>query len=92
VGIEAGRHGFAERSIRTNCICATHKVCAGTGATTIERGLADAVAFGRMLIAHPDLPARIRTFNMFDRSTSYGGDAQGYADGPSLHAAADNDA
>ena len=36
-----------------------------TGATTIERGLADAVAFGRMFIANPDLRAYL------DRRTSH---------------------
>jgi N-ethylmaleimide reductase len=61
------------------------------GATTIEAGLADAVAFGRMFIANPDLPERIRTgaaLNAFDRSTSYGGGAHGYTDYPTLDAAA----
>ena len=41
-----------------------------------------AVAFGRMFIANPDLPERIRTgsfLNVFDRSTAYGGDAQSTA-------------
>ena len=61
------------------------------GVAAIERGLADAVAFGRMFIANPDLPARIRTdapFNAFDRSTFYGGDAHGYTDYPTLRVAA----
>jgi len=61
------------------------------GVAAIEHGLADAVAFGRMFIANPDLPERIRTgalLNAFDRSTSYGGDSRGYTDYPSLHLAA----
>jgi len=55
-----------------------------TGATTIERRLADAVAFGRMFIANPDLPARIWTGAplTFDQSTSNGGDAHAYTDYP----------
>ena len=60
------------------------------GVTAVERGLADAVAFGRMFIANPDLPERIRTgapLNAFDRSTSYGGDAHGYTDYPTLRVA-----
>ena len=63
-----------------------------TGATTIERGLADAVAFGRMFIANPDLPARIWTGAPLtsDQSTSNGGDAHAYTDYPTLHAAAAN--
>jgi N-ethylmaleimide reductase len=63
-----------------------------TGATTIERGPADAVAFGRMFIANPDLPARIWTGAPLtsDQSTSNGGDAHAYTDYPTLHAAAAN--
>ncbi|MGB7100742.1 MAG: alkene reductase [Xanthobacteraceae bacterium] len=61
------------------------------GVMAVERGLADAVAFGRMFIANPDLPERIRTgapLNAFDRSTSYGGDGHGYTDYPTLRLAA----
>jgi N-ethylmaleimide reductase len=63
------------------------------GIEAVKAGLADAVAYGRMFIANPDLPERIRTgapLNVFDRSTSYGGDAHGYTDYPSLRAAAAN--
>jgi N-ethylmaleimide reductase len=59
------------------------------GVAAIECGLADAVAFGRMFIANPDLPERIRTgapLNAFNRATSYGGDAHGYTDYPALPA------
>jgi len=61
------------------------------GVAAVERGLADAVAFGRMFIANPDLPERIRTgapLNTFDRSTSYGGGGHGYTDYPTLRVAA----
>ena len=57
------------------------------GVAAVEADLADAVAFGRMFIANPDLPARIRTgapLNAFDRSTAYGGGARGYTDYPLL--------
>jgi N-ethylmaleimide reductase len=59
----------------------------GMGVEAIETGRADAVAFGRMFVANPDLPERIRTgaaLNAFDRSTSYGGGARGYTDYPTL--------
>lgn len=58
-----------------------------SGATAVATGFADAVAFGRMFIANPDLPERIRSsrpLNSFDRSTSYGGDGHGYTDYPAL--------
>jgi N-ethylmaleimide reductase len=62
----------------------------GMGVAVVERCLADAVAFGRMFIANPNLPERIRIgapLNAFDRSTSYGGDGHGYTDYPTLHLA-----
>ena len=53
----------------------------------IAEGAADAVAFGRLFIANPDLPERIRAdagFNAFAYDTAYGGDAHGYTDYPRL--------
>lgn len=51
----------------------------------IENKSADAVAFGRLFIANPDLPERIKagaSLNKYDRSTFYGGDEIGYTDYP----------
>jgi len=53
----------------------------------IETGEVDAVAFGRIFIANPDLPKRIKTnaaLNPYDRSTFYGGNEKGYTDYPAL--------
>jgi N-ethylmaleimide reductase len=53
----------------------------------VASGQADAVAFGRLFIANPDLPERLRhnaPLNPYDRSTFYGGDQKGYTDYPSL--------
>lgn len=53
----------------------------------IGKGQCDAVTFGRMFIANPDLPARIRKdaeFNEPDGATFYGGDQRGYIDYPDL--------
>ena len=53
----------------------------------LESGLVDAVAFGRLFIANPDLPERIRRGGPFtepDKRTFYGGAAEGYTDYPSL--------
>ncbi len=55
----------------------------------IGDGLADAVLFGKLFIANPDLPARIAQdgpYNDWDQSTFYGGDAAGYTDYPALSA------
>jgi len=55
----------------------------------IASGTADLVAFGRLFISNPDLPARFAReagLNPYDRSTFYGGDARGYVDYPALTA------
>jgi N-ethylmaleimide reductase len=53
----------------------------------LERGDADAVAFGRLFIANPDLPRRIELsagLNSYDRSTFYTRGPEGYTDYPTL--------
>jgi N-ethylmaleimide reductase len=60
---------------------------AETGARAMRDGLADAVAFGRLFVANPDLPMRIlrrAPLNTFNRATAYGGGAEGYTDYPAL--------
>jgi N-ethylmaleimide reductase len=51
----------------------------------VESGAADLVAFGRLFVANPDLPRRIREhlpLNPYDRKTFYTFDALGYTDYP----------
>lgn len=53
----------------------------------LERGEADAVAFGKLFIANPDLPARIQQggpYNAWDESTFYSPGPKGYTDYPAL--------
>ncbi|MEV0223505.1 alkene reductase [Streptomyces sp. NPDC050704] len=53
----------------------------------IEDGTADIIAFARLFLANPDLPARLKSggpFNEGDPATFYGGDATGYTDYPTL--------
>jgi N-ethylmaleimide reductase len=55
----------------------------------VEQGRADAVAFGRLFLANPDLVERIRDrhpLNAYNRATFYGGGAQGYTDYPRFSA------
>ena len=57
---------------------------------TITGGRADAVAFGELFIANPDLPERLRQnaeLNEPDKNTYYGGDEKGYTDYPTLEEA-----
>ena len=54
-----------------------------SAALAIEKNHADAIAFGRLFIANPDLVRRIKErqpFNAYDRSTFYGGGEHGYTD------------
>ena len=58
-----------------------------SGALAVGNGQADAIAFGRLFIANPDLVARVRlgaSLNTPDRSTFYGGASRGYTDYPTL--------
>jgi 2,4-dienoyl-CoA reductase-like NADH-dependent reductase (Old Yellow Enzyme family) len=53
----------------------------------LRQGDADAVAFGKLFIANPDLPRRFAEgapLNAWDTATFYSGGAQGYMDYPAL--------
>jgi N-ethylmaleimide reductase len=60
----------------------------GAGAkNAVSTGEADAVAFGRLFIANPDLPRRLQEdapLNPYNRATFYGGGEKGYTDYPTL--------
>ncbi|MCU1323475.1 MAG: NADH:flavin oxidoreductase [Acidobacteriaceae bacterium] len=58
-----------------------------SAAIAVESGAVDAIAFGRLFIANPDLPTRISLrapLNKYNRATFYGGGADGYIDYPTL--------
>lgn len=66
-------------------------VCGGYDQTRAEdvitQGMADAVAFGQLYIANPDLAERFKLnapLNAPDANTFYGGDEKGYTDYPAL--------
>lgn len=63
----------------------------GYGQASAERALGegrgDAVAFGKLFIANPDLPERFSVgaaLNEADRGSFFGGDARGYVDYPTI--------
>ncbi len=61
-----------------------------TLSSDLDAGLADMVSVGRIALANPDLPARIReglALNEPDPATFYGGGAPGYTDYPAFQAA-----
>mmetsp|Transcript_74990 Transcript_74990/g.219665 ORF Transcript_74990/g.219665 Transcript_74990/m.219665 type:complete len:424 (+) Transcript_74990:123-1394(+) len=55
---------------------------------TVQAGICDLIAFGRMFIANPDLPERIRaraeTLNRYVRDTFYSYGEEGYTDYPDM--------
>ena len=58
-----------------------------TATRAIAEGVADAVAFGRLFLANPDLPERFRLnspLNSPNEATFYGGSERGYTDYPPL--------
>lgn len=64
---------------------------AETADEAIAAGRADAIAFGRLFIANPDLPERLEkksALNEYDRTTFYGGEEKGYTDYPALEGSA----
>ena len=64
------------------------------GERAIADGSADAVAYGRLFLANPDLPARLRRrapLNAPDPKSFYGGDEHGYIDYPALTGSGVND-
>lgn len=59
-----------------------------SGNKAIEEGTADLVAYARLFLANPDLPARFAAnadLNEPDQSTFYGGDQKGYTDYPFMN-------
>ena len=70
---------------------ANEKLSKESAAQLIERGEADAVAFGQWFIANPDLPARLQAdapLNPARPETFYGAGPEGYTDYPALQASA----
>jgi N-ethylmaleimide reductase len=58
-----------------------------TAQAAIREGRADAIAFGKLFIANPDLPKRLAAggpFNEWDMKAFYGGTEKGYTDYPAL--------
>jgi 2,4-dienoyl-CoA reductase-like NADH-dependent reductase (Old Yellow Enzyme family) len=66
---------------------ANEKFTTESAAEVLASGEADAVAFGKLFLANPDLPERLRLggpFNEPDPTTFYAPGAKGYTDYPGL--------
>lgn len=58
-----------------------------SGTRLLQDGSADAISFGRLYIANPDLVLRLQqnaVLNPFDKTTLYFGGSKGYIDYPFL--------
>jgi len=79
------------RQAFTGALISAGGYTADSAKQAVAEGLVDAVAFGRLFIANPDLLERLRAgaaLNPYDRATFYGGGEKGYTDYPSLAALA----
>jgi 2,4-dienoyl-CoA reductase-like NADH-dependent reductase (Old Yellow Enzyme family) len=82
-----GRLGPQLKAAFSGAYIANERFTFETASRALAAGEADAVAFGKLFIANPDLPQRMRlgaAFNEPDLPGFYGGGAQGYTDYPSL--------
>jgi N-ethylmaleimide reductase len=88
VQIEEGMKPVAAAQLRTTFngrIIAAGGFEPDSAEAIVESGDADLVAFGRLFLANPDLPERIRRglpLNKYDRTTFYTFGAEGYIDYP----------
>ena len=72
------------------CLIANEAFTRETATAALRDGVADAVAFGKLFIANPDLVTRFRQdapLNPLDMDTLYGGGTHGYTDYPVLEPA-----
>ncbi len=98
-GATGGPREIADRPFDYTALRKAYRAAGGTGAWMVNNNYdkalaeeaiahgADLVAFGKLFIANPDLVERLRTnatLNAPDKSTFYGGGAQGYTDYPAL--------
>jgi 2,4-dienoyl-CoA reductase-like NADH-dependent reductase (Old Yellow Enzyme family) len=87
--LDGHRYGPALKRAFGGVYIANDSFTAATARTVIEAGEADAVAWGKLFIANPDLPRRLQlgaALNEPVPATFYGGDTRGYTDYPPLAA------
>ncbi len=88
---EANRLGPQLKAAFGGAYIANEKFTKTSAEEVIEKGEADAVAFGKLFIANPDLPKRFKIgaeLNTPDPSTFYASGPKGYTDYPTLEVTA----
>ncbi len=81
--------GPAIKQVFGGCFIANEGFDQASAEHALAEGFADAVAFGKLFIANPDLPRRFaenHALNNWDTATFYSGGAKGYVDYPALEA------
>jgi 2,4-dienoyl-CoA reductase-like NADH-dependent reductase (Old Yellow Enzyme family) len=81
------RLGPALKAVFGGTYIANQGLTQESGQALLDVGEADAVAYGKLFIANPDLPARFAAgaaLNAWNGATFYGPDAEGYTDYPAL--------
>jgi hypothetical protein len=81
--------GPAIKQAFSGCFIANEGFDQASAERALAEGFADAVAFGKLFIANPDLPRRFaekHSLNNWDTATFYSGGAKGYVDYPALEA------
>jgi N-ethylmaleimide reductase len=84
---DAPRTGQLFRSLFTGKVVLAGGFDQASAEKALADGEADAIAFGRLFIANPDLPKRFELnapLNPYQRATFYGGNEKGYTDYPAL--------
>src|SRR5262249_55819850 len=79
----AGRIGPQLKKLFGGAYVANESFTPESAQAALDAGEADAVAFGKLFIANPDLPARFRakaTLNVPDPNTFYASGKEGYID------------
>ena len=90
--LNAPRLGPSLKKVFGGAYIANEGFTAETGAATLAAGEADAIAFGKLFIANPDLPRRLALkapLNPWNAATFYGPGPEGYTDYPELAEAAE---
>ena len=88
-GLDGKRLGPVLKRAFGGAYIANQGFTAQSAQAVLDAGEADAVAWGKLFIANPDLPRRLQLaapLNAPDNTTFYGGDERGYTDYPSLAA------
>jgi 2,4-dienoyl-CoA reductase-like NADH-dependent reductase (Old Yellow Enzyme family) len=87
--LDAPRLGPELKRVFGGVYIANDSFTVGTAQAALAAGEADAIAWGKLFIANPDLPRRLQLnapLNTPDSATFYGGTERGYTDYPSLAA------